>query len=98
MALFKNRPRWLNIVLLLGLFVLLFGNQGFRGILRNRRELKKLNSELAKSKKEEAGLRSELRRLAKDDAYLEKIARRDFGLLKPGEIEYRIKTVIKGDR
>lgn len=92
MALFKNRPRWLKLALLIGFFALLFGNQGFRGILRNMRELKKLNAELAKSKKEENEIRSELQKLTKDDSHLEKVARRDFGLLKPGEIEYRIKN------
>lgn len=70
----------------------LFTTFGERGLLHlwrlwgERRELSETNFLL---QKENELLRERIYRLRHDDLYLEKIAREDLGLVRPGEIVYR---------
>jgi len=71
------------------ILLFLFANQGFRKMMHNRRELKRLETEIGQLKEKNRLLKEELARSTHDLAYLERIARRDLGLIQPGEIEYR---------
>jgi cell division protein FtsB len=80
----------------------LFTTFGERGLLHlwrlwgERRELSETNFLL---QKENELLRERIYRLRHDDLYLEKIAREDLGLVRPGEIVYRFpSTESKIDR
>ena len=69
----------------------LFGNAGFRKMVRRYWEINRFQSELASLKKENVLLRKEVYFLEKDPSYIERIARRELGLISPGEVEYRFK-------
>jgi cell division protein FtsB len=74
------------------LFILFFTVFGERGLLRiyhlnkDRKELQKKAETL---KMENENLRREIEALKTDRRYLESIARKDFGLVRPNEIIYR---------
>ena len=75
------------IVLLILIF--LFANQGFRTMMQNRRGLKKLEAEITELKEQNALLQKQFALAKYDLPYLERVARKELGLIKPGEIEYR---------
>ncbi|MBI4385848.1 MAG: septum formation initiator family protein [Elusimicrobia bacterium] len=68
---------------------ILFANQGFRRLVLNALELRRLKREHASLKTEGVEMRKQLERLRKSDFAVESAARRDLGFVKPGEIEYR---------
>ena len=71
------------LLLSLSLFTT-FGERGLLHLWRLRGEQGKLDDS-----KENEVLRERIHRLRHDDLYLEKIAREDLGLVRPGEIIYR---------
>ena len=77
------------------LFILFFTVFGERGLLRiyhlnkDRQELQRRADTL---KLENESLRREIEALKTDRRYLESIARKDFGLVRPNEIIYRFVT------
>jgi len=83
--------KWGRWFLAVAALALLCGNSGARRLLRNALELRRSDSKLASLKQEEAALRKDLIDLKTDDRRLETVARRELGLLKPGEVEYRFK-------
>ncbi len=75
-------------LLALAAAALLLGNPGFRSLVSNKIEVFKMNRRLAELKAE----REELKRLAAETAGTESVeynARRELGMLKQGEIEFR---------
>ena len=84
----KTRPQVIIAVLVL-VFLFLFANQGFRKMMHNRRELKRLEAEIEQLQEQNRLLKKELALSKHDLPYLERIARRELGLIQPGEIEYR---------
>ncbi len=93
MPLSKISQRWI-IYAFAALFVTLslFTAFGERGVLRLwhlRGERGKLSERNFLLHKENETLRERIYRLRHDDLYLEKIAREDLGLVRPGEIVYR---------
>jgi cell division protein FtsB len=88
--------------LLTGLFVFavsvlvvdaLVGDHGLLATVRARKQYDELTADLARIRAENAGLREEARRLREDPAAIEEIARRDLGLMSPGEKLFIIKDV-----
>lgn len=77
----------------LGVIVLLFllANPGSRRLIRRYWEIYKLNGELQQLKKENSMLKRNIYLLENDASYIERIARKELGLIAPGEIEYRLK-------
>jgi cell division protein FtsB len=71
----------------------LVGNRGLPAILRARHEYDELAAGIARQTAENARLREEARRLREDPAIIEEIARRDLGLIKPGEMVFIVKDV-----
>ncbi len=81
---------------LLGLLVLvlvvhdIFGTHGFLAMRRTQREIKKVTSELDQLNKENLQLAQEVKELKTDPHKIEKIARDELGLAKPGEVIIKI--------
>jgi cell division protein FtsL len=81
---------------LLGLLVLVmivhdvFGTHGFLAMRRTQNEIRKVKADLDALSKENAALAQEVKDLNSDPRLIEKIARDDLGLARPGEIIIRI--------
>jgi cell division protein FtsL len=81
---------------LLGLLMLVmivhdvFGTHGFLAMRRTQNEIRKVNANLDALSKENAALEQEVKDLNNDPRLIEKIARDDLGLARPGEIIIRI--------
>jgi len=61
------------------------GERGLAALVRTRQEYKELAREVALKQAENGRLREQIRRLSEDPAAIEEIARRELGLIKPGE-------------
>jgi cell division protein FtsB len=72
----------------------LVGDQGLVATMRARRQYDRLSADIARLQAENARLREEARRLREDPAAIEEIARRDLGLMSPGEKLFIIKDVV----
>jgi cell division protein FtsB len=71
----------------------LVGERGLLAMFRARREYDELSATISRQRTENARLREEARRLKDDPAAIEEIARRDLGLIKPGEKVFIVKDV-----
>jgi cell division protein FtsB len=81
---------------LLGLLVLvlvvhdIFGPHGYLAMRRTQQEIQKVNSDLRQLNKENLQLEQEVRDLKTDPHKIEKIARDELGLARPGEVIIKI--------
>jgi len=87
-------PRNWTVYVLLFLVVLLsllafVGERGALHLWRLRDEKRKLDEANYHLQKENEALRGRISRLRNDDSYLEKLAREELNLVRPGEIIYR---------
>jgi cell division protein FtsB len=96
----KHPTRNRRIVQLLLLFVAsvivvdgLVGERGLLAMLRARHEYEELSATIARQRAENARLRDQARRLREDPTAIEEIARRELGLIKPGEVVFIVKDV-----
>ena len=71
----------------------LVGDQGLIATIRARKQYNQLASDLARLRNENAALRTEARRIREDPATIEEIARRELGLMSPGEKLFIVKDV-----
>jgi cell division protein FtsB len=71
----------------------LVGERGLLAMLRARQEHDDLAATIARVRADNARLREEARRLREDPAAIEEVARRDLGLIRPGEKVFIIKDV-----
>jgi cell division protein FtsB len=71
----------------------LVGDRGLLATNRARREYEELAATIARERTENAQLRDEARRLKDDPSAIEEIARRELGLIKPGEKVFIVKDV-----
>ena len=69
------------------------GDRGLVAMRAARRQHTELAAAIAKQRAENARLREEARRLKEDPAAIEEIARRDLGLIRPGEKVFIIKDL-----
>lgn len=83
------RGRWPRILLGAGLLAVLFGNAGFRSLVGNWIELRRLRAEILRLEAEEKELDVKLKSLRAGDGGVERLARKELGYIKKGEIEYR---------
>jgi cell division protein FtsB len=84
------------LVLFVGSLIIVDGFVGERGLLamlRARRDYDLLSATIARQRADNARLRDEVRRLTDDPAAIEEIARRDLGLIRPGERVFIIKDI-----
>ena len=86
--------RWL-LVFAASLIIVdgLFGERGLLAMLRARQEYQELSAAIDRQRADNARYRDEIRRLKDDPAAIEEIARRELGLIKPGEKVFIIKDV-----
>ena len=75
----------------------LVGEQGLFAMLRARRQAEELAATIARQRAEIARLREEARRLNDDPAAIEEVARRELGLIRPGEKVFIIKDLSPAD-
>ena len=75
----------------------LVGDKGLLEMLKKREAFRTLEHTLTRSRAENARLRDEARRIKEDPAAIEEIARRELGLIKPGEKLFIIRDVTPGD-
>jgi cell division protein FtsB len=71
----------------------LVGERGLLAMLRARQDHDALAAAIARQRAENARLRDEARQLREDPSTIEEIARRDLGLIHPGEKVFIIKDV-----
>ena len=69
----------------------LVGDKGVLQLLKKRQQVRHLDQALGAARAENARLFQEMDRLKTDPAALEEVARRDLGLIKPGEKLFIIK-------
>jgi cell division protein FtsB len=72
----------------------LVGDKGLFAMIEARRHYRALEMSLAASRMENARLVEEARRLREDPATIEAVARRDLGLIRPGEILLIIRDTV----
>ena len=80
---------WIGAALLL--VESIFGERGFTAMIEARRQHQALQQSLDLLRAENADLRSQARRLREDPTAIEEVARRDLGLIAPGEKVFIIK-------
>src|SRR5262245_38042502 len=71
----------------------LVGERGLLAMLRAQHEYDQLSAEISRQRAENARLRDEVRRLTDDPSAIEEIARRELGLIRPGERVFIIKDL-----
>ena len=71
----------------------LVGDRGLLAMLDARRQHTELAATIARQRAENARLREEARRLREDPSAIEEIARRDLGLIRPGETLFIVKDL-----
>jgi cell division protein FtsB len=97
----RRSRRILQYVFLLAGCVLvidaLVGDKGLLAMIQARQEFRTLERSLGEVRSENARLREEARRLREDPSAVEDLARRELGLIKPGEKLFIIKDVAPKD-
>lgn len=85
----ERRRRWFRYGLLIVSGVLmvnaLFGERGYLATIQARQEQQHLEAGLHRLRVENAALAEDARRIKQDPQALEEAARRDLGLIRPGE-------------
>jgi cell division protein FtsB len=71
----------------------LVGDRGLLAMLRARHEYDELAASISRQRAENARLRDQARRLREDPSAIEEIARRELGLIRPGERVFIVKDV-----
>jgi cell division protein FtsB len=71
------------------------GEKGLLALLQARREYSALERSLERARIENAELREMARRLREDPTAIEEQARRELGLIKPGEMLFIVKDIEK---
>jgi cell division protein FtsB len=71
----------------------LIGDRGLLAMRRARQQYDEVAAAIAHQRGENARLREEARRLREDPAAIEELARRQLGLIKPGEKVFIVKDV-----
>ncbi len=71
----------------------LVGDQGLVATMRARKQYDDLAVDLARLRSENASLREDARRLREDPEAIEELARRELGLMSPGEKLFIIRDV-----
>ena len=97
----RRRGRVLRyLVVLVGCVLIvdaLVGDRGFLAMLKARQQYRTLETSLARSRSENARLREQARELREDPDAIEEIARRELGLIRPGEKLFIVKDVRPAD-
>jgi cell division protein FtsB len=85
-----------NLRTILGVAILaltihdVFGPHGFLAMRRTQQEIKQFSAEMQKLDQENQALSDEVTSLKTDPRLIERIAREDMGLAKPGELIFKL--------
>jgi cell division protein FtsB len=79
------------------MFFTIFGERGLLRIYHLNQEKQEINRRLEELRLENEKLKREIEALRTDRRYLESIARRDFGLVRPNEVIYQFPSQGKGE-
>lgn len=85
-----------NLRTILGLAILalaihdVFGPHGFLAMRRTRKEIQQFSAEMQQLNKENQALSQEVLSLKSDPRLIERIAREDMGLARPGELIFKL--------
>ena len=83
-----------SVVLGFALFALLvhdvFGDHGFLAMRRAQKEVEQLQEEIQKLNEENSRLAEQVKALKTDPRIIERIAREEMGLAKPGELIFKL--------
>ena len=86
-------------ILCLALFALLvhdvFGPHGFIAMRRTQKEIEQIQSQIAKLNDENKSLAGEVSALKTDPKSIERIAREEMGLARPGEMIFKLPDTAK---
>jgi cell division protein FtsB len=85
-----------SLIVLLSL-VTIVGERGALHLWRLRGEKSRLDEQNYRLQKENESLRQRIYSLRNDDEYLEKVAREELDMVRPGEVVYRFQTQGKRD-
>ena len=81
-------------ILILGLFALLlhdvFGTHGFIAMRRTQKEIEQIRDQISKINDENKSLSDQVNSLKTDPNAIERIAREEMGLARPGELIYKL--------
>jgi len=91
----KHRSKLKYIVLLL-LAVFLLANRGFRSLIKNSLEYRRLKNRRIELELEKSSLENRLK-IMNEPGQIEETARKELGLIRPNEIEYRFTPPKKDD-
>lgn len=69
------------------------GEKGLLALLKARRDFQAVEQSLDRARRENTQLREDARRLREDPSAIEELARRELGLIKPGEKLFIIRDV-----
>lgn len=69
------------------------GDKGLLTLLKAKRDFTAVEQALQRARRDNAQLREDARRLREDPSAIEELARRDLGLIKPGEKLFIIRDV-----
>ena len=92
----NKKKRRINILLVIGLFFLIvfwlfLGKNGFLNLYRMEKQRERLLQRIYQIQMENRRIALEIERLKNDPRYIEKIARKELGLVKENEIIYQFK-------
>ncbi len=91
LSLLRRHARTILIVLLLALLVHdLFGAHGFLAMRRTQREIERLREEIRQVNEENRALGEQVKALKSDPRAIERIAREEMGLARPGELIFKL--------
>jgi cell division protein FtsB len=93
---FNQRIVQLVLIFAASVFIIdgLVGDRGLLAMWRARQQHEELAATIARQRADNARLREEAKRLRDDPRAIEELARRELGLIRPGEKVFIIKDVV----
>lgn len=86
----KNARRILGLALFALLVHDIFGAHGFIAMRKTQKEIEQIREQIGKLNKDNQSLSSQVNSLKTDPKAIERIAREDMGMARPGEIIYKL--------
>jgi len=86
----RNLRQILGLALLALFLHDVFGTHGVLAMLRTQKEIKQIRLQIGKINAENKSLSNEVNALKTDPKTIERIAREDMGLARPGELIYKL--------
>ncbi|MDE1976175.1 MAG: septum formation initiator family protein [Elusimicrobia bacterium] len=83
------KDHWPRLLISAAILAVFLGNGGFRSLVGNFLELRRLRGEITQLSSRQARLSERLKLISAGGSSLERLARVQLGYVKKGEIEYR---------